>query len=172
MSIVMLSPIPYKSFSVTSGSVYVADQYGIIAAVATTADQLDLSAAGCATLSPQPTDLLGKLVGADFNVTTDQVIPINNSIRYRIRRISVLGASLSLTTAVGGFYTGAAKTGLVLVANTQTYSALTAANLAEDMTLALPNNVIPAATPLYLSLTTAQGAAATADVYVYGDVLA
>jgi hypothetical protein len=32
--------------------------------------------------------------------------------------------------------------------------------------------VLPAGTPIYLSLTTAQGAPATADVYVYGDVYA
>lgn len=172
MAIIMLSPVPYKSFSVTSGNVYVADQFGIISSVATVADQSDLSKAGCATLNPNPTDLLGKLAAADFNVNTDQAVPINNAIRYRIRRISVLGATLSLTTAVGGLYTGAGKTGSVIVANTQVYSSLTTPATALDLTLNLPNAVLAAATPLFLSLTTPQGAAATADVYVYGDVLA
>lgn len=172
MAIIMLSPVPYKSFSVTSGNVYVADQFGIISSVATTQDQTDLSAAGCATLNPNPTDLLGKLSAANFNSTADQAVPINNAVRYRIRRISVLGATLSLTTAAGGLYTGAGKTGSAIVANTQAYSALTTPTTALDLTLALPSLVLLAATPLFLSLTTGQGAAATADVYVYGDVLA
>jgi len=84
----------------------------------------------------------------------------------------VMNASISLTTAAGGFYTAAAKGGTALVAAGQAYSALTAANLAMECTLNAAADWWAAGTPVYLSLATAQGAAATADVYVYGDVYA
>lgn len=115
--------------------------------------------------------LLGVLKGADMNTTGDQAIPIAAS-KCVIRRIVVANASISLTTAAGGFYTAAAKGGTAIVANTQVYSALTAASKFIDLTLAaiLGTDVRTEGT-LYLSLTTAQGAAATADVYIYGDVL-
>lgn len=114
---------------------------------------------------------LGRLKGANFNVTTDQAIPINSS-RYVVRKIVVNNASISLTTAAGGVYTATAKGGTALVAAGQVYSALTASTKFVDLTLeAVAGTDVVTATTLYLSLTTAQGAAATADVYVYGDAL-
>lgn len=171
--IVMFSQIPYRSFNVSSGNVYVADQYGIIPNVQSQADQTDLAAAGCSTLTPNPTDLLGYLIGANFNSTADQqIVNLNSSLKYRIRRITVLNTSVpGMGTAAGGLYTGAGKTGTTIVAAGQVYTGLTNANTAEDLTLAAPNAVLPAATKLYLSLTTPQGATATADVYVYGDAI-
>lgn len=114
---------------------------------------------------------LGRLKGANFNATTDQAIPINSS-RYVVRKIVVNNASISLTTAAGGVYTAASKGGTALVAAGQVYSALTAATKFVDLTLeAVAGTDVVTATTLYLSLTTAQGAAATADIYVYGDAL-
>ena len=54
----------------------------------------------------------------------------------------------------------------------QAYSALTTAALVTNLTVAAtPGNTAYAKTiQPYLSLTTAQGAAATADVYVWGDL--
>jgi hypothetical protein len=75
-----------------------------------------------------------------------------------------------MSTAVGGVYTAASKGGSALVANTQAYTGLTNALTALDLTLALPNLILAAGTPLYLSLTTAQGAAATVDLAVFGQV--
>lgn len=115
--------------------------------------------------------LLGSLVGANMNVTTDQAIPISRigSQKYLITRIVVTNASISLDTAAGGVYTAVSKGGTAVVANTQAYSDLTAATVALDLTLAVNNTYT--LDNLYLSLTTAQGAAATADVYVFGIIL-
>lgn len=120
--------------------------------------------------------LIGKLIGANMNVTTDNIIPISEQgDKFIFDRIIVTNASISLTTAVGGVYTAAAKGGTQLVANSQVYSALTATNKWVALTLANTalTDVFDAAvqTNVYLNLTTAQGAAATADVYVFGRVL-
>lgn len=114
--------------------------------------------------------LLGKLTAGDFNSTSDQAISINSS-EYIVRRIVASNASISLTTAVGGIYTAASKT-TPLVANTQVYSALTAPTKYKDLTLtALAGTDVITAATLYLSLTTPQGVAATADIYIIGDRL-
>lgn len=112
--------------------------------------------------------LLGKKVSADMNSTSDQSITINSS-NYIIRQILVTNASVSLTTSAGGVYTAASKGGTAIVANTQVYSALTSATKALDLTL--NNTDRRTETTIYLSLTTGQGSAATADVYIFGDRL-
>lgn len=115
--------------------------------------------------------LLGSLIGADMNVTTDQAIPITRigSKRYQITRITVTNASTSLTAADGGIYTAVSKGGTAIVAAAQVYTALTAATVALDLTLAVNNTYV--LDNLYLSLTGTQGGAATADVRVYGYIL-
>ncbi len=115
--------------------------------------------------------LLGKLTSANMNSTADQAITINGTTKYLIRKIVVTNASTNLTLAVGGFYAAASKT-TAIVANTQVYSALTAASKYVDLTLgALLTTDVRTETTLYLSLTTGQGGAATADVYIFGDML-
>lgn len=115
--------------------------------------------------------MLGLLTGANFNTTADQPITIN-AAKYIIRKIVTTNASTSLTTAVGGFYAAPAKT-TVIVAATQLYSALTAATKFIDLTLgALLGTDVRTETTLYFALTTGQGGAATADIYIVGDVLA
>ncbi len=120
--------------------------------------------------------LLGKLIGADMNVTTDNTIPLSSQGGIFIfDRIIVANASISLTTAVGGVYLTASKGGTPIVAATQVYSALTAATKWVALTLAnaaLTDTFDSSVqTSVFLNLTTAQGAAATADVYVYGRTL-
>jgi hypothetical protein len=119
---------------------------------------------------PSLSGMIGYLLGANFNVTTDQTIPmlVGASQRYRITKITVTNASVSLTTAAGGVYPAASKGGTAIVASGQVYTALTTAAAAVDLTLA--SALRGTAAPI-LSLTTAQGAAATADVYVFGDLL-
>ena len=114
--------------------------------------------------------LLGSLVGADMNVVTDQAISINAQ-SYRITKITVTNASVNMTNADGGIYPAAAKAGTAIVAAAQIYTALTAATIALDLTLNDPNTILSAAT-IYFSLTGAQGAPATADIYIYGDRIA
>ena len=115
------------------------------------------------TATPQ---VLGKLLSANFNTTADQAIPISYG-HAEITQIIVTNASTSLTLAVGGFYTGAGKTGTIMVAATQVYSALTGPTLALVPVLAIPVRVT-SAQQVFFALTTAQGSAAIADIYVLG----
>lgn len=123
----------------------------------------------------------GSLLGANMNVTTDQAIPISvPSASFLIDSIVISNPSLSLDTAQGGFYSAASKGGVAVVANTQAYSALTtnAANTTGNAvlaTIATAGNTTAfqgafqtsQIKTLYFSLTTAQGAASTADIRVY-----
>lgn len=107
----------------------------------------------------------------NFNTTSDQLITVNSS-KYIVRRIIVTNASASLTTAVGGIYNDTGKpAGGIIVAASQVFTALTANNKYIDLTLAtLPLGTIQTSN-LYLSLTISQGTAATADIYVFADIL-
>lgn len=115
----------------------------------------------------------GVLKGANMNSTADQAIAINlpnGGANYLLNSIRVVNPSTSLTTVQGGMYTGAGKTGFNIVAATQYYSGLTtnAPNTANNQIgLTITNFVEHNANPVYLSLTTPQGAAATADIYIY-----
>lgn len=166
----MLSANANRTFITSTGVTYISDANGVIANVATPQDVTDLKAAGCAVLSPPPTDLLFSLKGANFNTTADQLLTPTFTGLWRAKRFVISNASISLTTAAGGFYPAASKGGTALVASGQAYSALTTALLAMEATLNAAAAVQPSGTPLYLALTTGQGGAATADVRVYGDV--
>lgn len=122
--------------------------------------------------------VLAQLLGVNFNTTADQAIPLPETIaKVNFTRFIVTNASLSLTTAVGGFYPQPSKGGTSLVANTQVYSALTAASKLMNPTLTsagsgtLFDDTILTSFSVYFSLTTAQGAACTADIYLCGIVL-
>ena len=115
--------------------------------------------------------LLGAIKSANFNDTGDQAIPIPYA-KYIIRQVVVTNASTSLTLAAGGVYSATSKGGTTIVAAAQVYTALTAASKWIDLTLAAgPTTDTLTSATIYLSLTTGQGGAATADCYVYGDVL-
>ena len=93
--------------------------------------------------------------------------------RYIIRRIVFTGATLNLTTVQGGIYTAANKAGTPLVAAGQVYVALTAAAKYLDATLtAVVGTDRRTESSLYFSPSIVQGAAATADCYIFGDRLA
>lgn len=123
---------------------------------------------------PGMSQLLFQLIGANMNVTTDQIMTAigpSAPTRYLIDEILVVNASVSLTTAEGGVYTGASKpSGGILVAAAQAYSGLDATTKGLALTLTAlargPQSTIP-----YVALSTAQGAAATADFYVFGRIL-
>ncbi len=118
----------------------------------------------------------------NFNTVNDQPIVFPQWITaFRLANIIITNASISLTTAVGGFYPAASKGGTPIVANTQAYSTLTASSKLLLATLASFGSTtrfssanlasIGGLLAIYLSLTTAQGAAATADVYLEVDNL-
>jgi len=170
MSFTLAAPAPYFSVQAQSGTQYTADSNGVITGVAQN-DLASLLDDGCVMPG-----FFARLIGADMNATTDQSFTlVNTKLPYRITKIAaIMGLpAVSLTTAVGGVYVAAAKAGTAVVANTQAFSALTAANLAVDLTIVSGQGAIVRAAGLVpiLSLTTAQGAAATADLYLYADLL-
>lgn len=122
--------------------------------------------------------VVGKLIGANMNITTDQLIPIQiadtddvvvaDAGDFILADIIVRNASISLTTAAGGVYTAASKGGSAIVAAGQVYTALTTSVKWVALTKASISltDVLNQAN-LYFSLTTGQGAAATADIYVF-----
>ncbi len=119
--------------------------------------------------------VLASLRGANFNDTGDQplILP-QRTTRFQLTSILITNASLSLTTAVGGFYPAASKGGTALVANTQVYSSLTtnikllSATLAAGVSTTIYTSETLADWAIYFALTTPQGAAPTADIYVLG----
>lgn len=116
----------------------------------------------------QPYLLLGYLMSANMNSTADQAISLK-SLNCVIQRVLVTNASTNLTLAAGGFYTAASKGGTAIVGAGQTYSSLTGNTIALNATIAaLLRNT---AQQIFFSLTTAQGGAATADIYIYGEAL-
>lgn len=129
-----------------------------------------------------PTNVLAKLLSADFNSILDQTIQIPKAITaFMLTGIVVTNSSMSLTTAVGGFYPTTAKGGTAIVAAGQSYSSLTTAAKLLSATLAagaattrfsaLNVDNIDGYLTLYLSLTTGQGVAAVADIYLTGNDL-
>lgn len=118
----------------------------------------------------------------NFNTTADQPIAIPQYITaFRLANIIITNASISLTTAQGGFYPAASKGGTPIVANSQAYSALTtSAGLLTATLASFGSNTrfssanlgtIGGLLAIWLSLTTPQGAAATADIYFVIDNL-
>lgn len=112
-----------------------------------------------------PVRMIGRLIGANMNSTADQAITLMAGT-WKIEGIYVTTPSTSLTTAAGGFYTSTAKGGTEIVAAAQAYSSLTVSTSVLGCTMAATPTV--SNNTLYLSLTTGQGSAATADVFVYG----
>jgi hypothetical protein len=160
---------PFQTYTTRVGNAYTADSLGLIRSVAG-ADVTDLLDAGC-ILSGAGSALLGFFSALNMNSTADQPLTLSlaSSQYYFLRGIIARNASISLTTAVGGIYTAASKGGSAVVAATQAYSGLTGPTLSVALTLAAAGQVLLSATPLYLSLTTPQGAAATMDLLVLGD---
>ena len=114
--------------------------------------------------------LIGKIIGANFNSTADQVFSLSTGIaRYSPDVIQATNVSTSMTTAAGGVYNTASKGGTPIVAATQVYTALTGATKVLALTVAVTDtNTVP----LIFSLTTGHGSAATADLYIWGYIYA
>ena len=115
-------------------------------------------------MATMPVRCIGRLLAANMNSTSDQAITLDPG-RWKVEGIYVAKPSVPLTTAAGGIYTAAAKGGTAVVAAGQVYSGLVTATDVVSGTMAATPTVSGS---IYLSLTTAQGAAATADVFVFG----
>lgn len=110
--------------------------------------------------------------GLNMNVTTDQILSktwdFTTAGKVLLTRARLNNASIDLTASDGGIYTAAAKGGIAVVAATQVHTALTGPTLGMDLTLAAAGLDELTLTDLWLSLTGAQGAAATADLWIFG----
>lgn len=112
--------------------------------------------------------LLGSVASVDLNAALSDSLLVMESSRYRIDKVTVENGSISLTTATAGVFTAAGGGGTA-VANDQALSALTATTKYKDLTLtATCGTDVFTSANLYFRVGTAQGAAATGNVWVWG----
>lgn len=109
--------------------------------------------------------LLASYQSVNLNAAGDTVLPILNSTRYSVSNVVITNASVSLTTATAGVFTGPNSTGTTIVADAA-LSALTSASVVSQRTVA--STAAQTGQNLYFDVGTPQGVAATADVFVYG----
>jgi hypothetical protein len=109
--------------------------------------------------------LLASYQSVNVNATGDTVLPILNTGSYSVSNVIFTNASTSLTTAAAGLFTAPSAGGTGIVANAA-LSALTGATVVSQRTVA--STAAQTGQNLYVNVGTAQGAAATMDVYVYG----
>ena len=109
--------------------------------------------------------LLASAQGVNVNSTADTAMPIINCSRWSVSNVVFTNASISLTTATAGVFTAPAAGGTGIVADAA-LSGLTAASVVSQRTVA--STAAQTGDYLYLDVGTAQGAAATMDVFVYG----
>lgn len=110
--------------------------------------------------------LIASAQGVNLNAVGDTVAAIlNQSGSVSVQSIIVANASINLTTAQLAVYTAPAaggtaiKTAYALTGNTAPAKAVVTAANSTDLV---------SGDKLYIRCTTAQGAAATADVFIYG----
>lgn len=116
--------------------------------------------------SNQAVRLLGVAQGVNLNVVGDTFLPaIGNPAKFSVTQAILTNASTSLTTAAASIYPQPAAAGTAIVSNVA-LSAATGATVVKNFTI--NSTAVQSGTGLYFHVGTAQGAAATADVYVYG----
>lgn len=174
---------PYQQLGAApypTGGPYTADAAGIVTGVSPN-DINAMDKAGCQMVGVAGNTLIGRLLGANMNLAgsgaaaQDQPLNlwVNPAQYYRLTKVTAKNCSGSVTTAVGGIYTASAQGGTAVVAATQVYSANTGPTLSLDLTIATtPGKTayLAGSTPLYLNLSTAQGAAMTCDFFIYADI--
>ena len=95
----------------------------------------------------------------------DTIIPTIGTANYSVSHVIVTNASASLAQAVAGLYSAPAGGGTEIV-TTAALSALSTAAKVASMTVASTD--AQTTLKLYFRVTTANTAAATADVFIYG----
>lgn len=115
--------------------------------------------------SNQAIRLLASYQGVNVNQTGDTVLPVSNTTNYSVSNVIFTNASTSLTTALAGVFTAPGAGGTAIVANAA-LSALTGSTVVSQRTVAA--TAAQAGQNLYVNVGTAQGAAATMDVFIYG----
>jgi hypothetical protein len=109
--------------------------------------------------------LIASAQGVNLNAVADTIAPILVAGNVSVQSIIVANASVSLSSAQLAVYTGAGATGTA-VKSAYALSGNTSA--AKVVVTAATSTDAVTGTPLYVRCTTAQGAAATADVFIYG----
>ena len=109
--------------------------------------------------------LLASYQSVNVNATGDTVLPVQNTGRFSVSNVVCTNASTSLTTATAGLFTAPNAGGTAIVADAA-LSGLTSASVVSQRTVA--STAAQTGGNLYLNVGTAQGAAATMDVFVYG----
>ena len=109
--------------------------------------------------------LIASAQGVNLNQVADTVAPILINGRVSVQSVIVTNASIDLTTAQLAVYTGPGATGTAVKSAYALSSNTTAAKVV--VTAATSTDAVTG-TPLYIRNTTVQGAAATADVFIYG----
>jgi hypothetical protein len=130
-------------------------------------DDADAAAARATLGVLGKTGLLGSVTGVNLNIgATDTPITMV-SANYIVTSVIVTNASINLTTATAGVFNAAAGAGPL--AADQVLTALTASTKFLDATLGgVALTDLQTAATLYARCGTPQGAAATADFYVFG----
>lgn len=115
--------------------------------------------------SNQAIRLIGSAQSVNLNSVADTTAPILVAGRVSVAYVLVTNASTSLTTAQVAVYTAPSAGGTAVLSATALTGATTAAKVVN--TAASSTDAITGLN-LYVRNTTAQGAAATADVFIYG----
>jgi hypothetical protein len=112
--------------------------------------------------------LLGSKSAMDCNVPTNDNAITMESARYRIDKVVIENGSVNMTTATCGLFTAAGGGGTTLAAD-QSMAALSATTKFDDLTLeAVTGTDVLTAGTLYARTGTAQGLAATCNVWIFG----
>jgi hypothetical protein len=114
--------------------------------------------------------LLGSAMGVNLNTATNvdtPIVMIDTPTKFRVRAVAMTNGSINPTTARFTIQTAVLQGGVAVV--TAVTPSLSSSAVVQDLSIA-STNVITGTVNLYLNLTTAQGAAATVDIYVYGDI--
>ena len=114
--------------------------------------------------------LLGSAMGVNLNSATNvdtAIAMIDTPTKFRVRAVAMTNGSINPTTARFTINTAVSAGGTAVV--TAVTPSLSSSAVVQDLSIA-STNVITGTGNLYLNLTTAQGAAATVDVYIYGDI--
>jgi len=115
--------------------------------------------------SNQAIRLLAYKLAVNMGVAGDTELQTIATSNYSVYTVVVTNASASLAQAVMGLYTAPSGGGTTIV-TTAALSALSSSVKVASMTVASTDRVT--VTKLYARVTTANTAAATADLYVYG----
>ena len=113
--------------------------------------------------------LLAVVNGLNLNATGDTFVPFPDTpTKFRTRAVALTNGSINPTTARFSINTGAAVSGTQLVATVT--PSLASSAIVQDLSIA-STSAITGVGGVYINVSIAQGAAATADVYIYGDIL-